>query len=162
MSPRAAARLETLGFAQVFDFEAGKQAWLAAGLPREGQEAGAVTLGDLASADVPTCRLAECVGDVRSRVEAAGWNICVVVDGSRTVLGLLRDRDLRADPDLPVEIVMEPGPSSFRPNVMPAGMKDFMRGQNLAAVLVTTHAGSLVGVVVGEANKRLREAASAA
>ncbi len=31
MSPRAACRLETLGFAQVFDYTAGKAEWLAYG-----------------------------------------------------------------------------------------------------------------------------------
>jgi rhodanese-related sulfurtransferase len=35
MSPRAAAQLETLGFTKVFDYEAGKADWFAAGLPRE-------------------------------------------------------------------------------------------------------------------------------
>ncbi|MDP9404293.1 MAG: rhodanese-like domain-containing protein [Actinomycetota bacterium] len=33
MSPRAAWRLEHLGFAQVYDYVAGKVDWMAAGLP---------------------------------------------------------------------------------------------------------------------------------
>ena len=38
MSPRAACRLETLGFdpSFVFDYVEGKAGWLAHGLPREG------------------------------------------------------------------------------------------------------------------------------
>lgn len=32
-SPRAAAKLEELGFTRVFDYEAGKEDWRAAGLP---------------------------------------------------------------------------------------------------------------------------------
>jgi hypothetical protein len=162
MSPRAAVRLETLGFGQVFDYVAGKQAWAAAGLPVEGRDAGSTTLGALASRDVPTCSPGECLGVVRGRVEAAGWDLCVVLGDDRTVIGLLRSEDLHADPKLAVETVMEAGPSSFRPNVRPAGMKDFMRGQNLAAVLVTTSDGKLVGVVVGEANRHLRQEAAAA
>ena len=40
MSPRAACRLETLGFSEVYDYVAGKADWLARGLPREGEKAG--------------------------------------------------------------------------------------------------------------------------
>jgi len=34
-SPRAARRLEALGYENVFDYEEGKQDWIAAGLPTE-------------------------------------------------------------------------------------------------------------------------------
>ena len=36
MSPRAAARLESLGFRQVYDYVAGEADWFASGLPMEG------------------------------------------------------------------------------------------------------------------------------
>lgn len=36
MSPRAACRLETLGFHHVYDYMPGMADWLARGLPREG------------------------------------------------------------------------------------------------------------------------------
>jgi rhodanese-related sulfurtransferase len=39
MSPRAACRLELLGFTQVYDYVAGKADWLAHGLPTEGEQA---------------------------------------------------------------------------------------------------------------------------
>ena len=39
MSPRAAWRLETLGFAQVFDYADGKLDWMTAGLATEGTNA---------------------------------------------------------------------------------------------------------------------------
>lgn len=35
-SPKAAARMEELGYEKVFDYEAGKQDWKQAGLPIEG------------------------------------------------------------------------------------------------------------------------------
>src|SRR3954468_22040498 len=52
LSPRAASRLEQLGFASVYDFVASKAAWLAEGLPGAGllgdtQRAGAVTRRDV-------------------------------------------------------------------------------------------------------------------
>src|SRR5688572_23586838 len=37
MSPRAASRLETLGFEQVYDYVAGKADWGSGGLPLEGE-----------------------------------------------------------------------------------------------------------------------------
>ncbi len=36
MSPRAASRLESLGFREAYDYAAGKADWFAAGLPMEG------------------------------------------------------------------------------------------------------------------------------
>jgi hypothetical protein len=39
MSPRAACRLETLGFPEVHDYVAGKADWLAHGRPTEGAQA---------------------------------------------------------------------------------------------------------------------------
>lgn len=39
MSARAASRLATLGFRQIYRYQAGKADWFAAGLPREGNEA---------------------------------------------------------------------------------------------------------------------------
>src|SRR5919199_650618 len=89
MSPRAAWRLESLGFTRVFDYVAGKQDWFAAGLPSEGKLAGRPKPGDLARRDVPTCGLAERVGDVHERARAAGWDACVVVNAESIVLGLM-------------------------------------------------------------------------
>src|SRR2546427_13136002 len=63
MSPRAAWRLETLGFEQVYDYAAGKADWGAAGLPREGTVASDPSAGDAADPDVPTCSLQD---DLRS------------------------------------------------------------------------------------------------
>jgi hypothetical protein len=64
MSPRAASRLETLGFRHVYDYAAGKADWFSAGLPMEGEVANAVFIGRLVRADVPNCRLEDRVADV--------------------------------------------------------------------------------------------------
>src|SRR5579884_675687 len=105
MSPRAAWRLESLGFRQVYDYTAGKLDWMAAGLPTEGTGASRPRAGDLARQEVPTCRLDERLGEVRDRVRARGWNAAVVVNEQRVVLGLLRARELEADGDRGVEAV---------------------------------------------------------
>src|SRR5215210_8575501 len=59
MSPRAACRLETLGFdpSFVFDYVEGKADWLANGLPREGDNADIPYAGDLVDGNPPTCAL---------------------------------------------------------------------------------------------------------
>lgn len=55
MSPRAAARLESIGFEQVYDFTAGKAAWGAAGLPLEGENGSESRAGAHVRSDVPAC-----------------------------------------------------------------------------------------------------------
>src|SRR5215210_4823410 len=118
MSARAACRLETLGYGQVYDYQAGKNDWLAAGLPREGILAGFPRAGEAVCREVPTCGLTDRVGEVAPGVAAAGWDICVVVDAQRTVLGILRDEALRGDPDATAEAAMEAGPTTFRASEM--------------------------------------------
>src|SRR5712692_8909959 len=103
MSPRAAARLASLGFTSVYDYVAGEADWGSAGLPIEGENGSETRAGAHVRADVPTCRLDERLPDVRRRVAAAGWDTCFVVDGSGVVLGRLGRTALRHDDDVPVE-----------------------------------------------------------
>jgi hypothetical protein len=46
MSPRAAWRLEALGFTHVYDYAPSKSDWFANGLPREGKAAAIPWAGD--------------------------------------------------------------------------------------------------------------------
>jgi CBS domain-containing protein len=158
MSPRAAWRLESLGFTQVFDYVAGKQDWLTSGLPREGTSAKVPYIGDLARRDVPRCGLTDRVGDVLERVRAAGWDVCVVVNDPGVVLGLLRADASASDPRAAVELVMESGPSTFRPNVSLEAIVHDMREHGLDRALVTTSAGRLLGILPREdAERRLAD-----
>jgi CBS domain-containing protein len=148
MSPRAAWRLESLGFSQVYDYVPGKQDWLAAGLPREGKIAAQPRAADVARADVPTCALGESLGKVRERVRQAGWEECLVVNEQRVLLGILRAEQLRgAGDDDKAEDVMKPGPSSFRPHVHIEEMARFMARHELESSPVTTSDGVLVGML---------------
>src|SRR6184192_2939750 len=115
MSPRAAWRLETLGFERVIDYVPGKQAWYEENEPREGKAVDEIWIGDVADADVPTCDPAEQIGAIRAR--AAGADTCVVVNGDRVVLGLLRKKELNGAAQATAEQVMRPGPKTFRPSV---------------------------------------------
>jgi Mg/Co/Ni transporter MgtE len=148
MSPRAAWRLESLGFEEVYDYEAGKEDWAAAGLPLEGREAASTRAGDVARRDVPTCGPHERIGEVSDRTRAVGWDVCVVINDARVVLGLLRAGQLDGQGDGLVEDVMRPGPSTFRPNVDIREMAHFMAEHDLPSAPVTTPEGRLVGMLM--------------
>jgi CBS domain-containing protein len=147
MSPRAAWRLESLGFAEVYDYAAGKEDWLAWGLPREGRLAQVPTVGEVARRDVPTCGLADRIADAKARAQAAGFAACVVVNEQRIVLGLLRSQELSADPAATAEQVMRAGPTTYRLDVPAREAGTRMRQRGVDALLVTTPDGALVGLL---------------
>ena len=150
MSPRAAWRLEGLGFERVYDYVPGKADWFASGLPKEGRLASLPTIGDAARRDVPTCAPAEKVESAWDRVRAAGWDACVVVNKERVVLGLLREKELASDAKATAEEVMRNGPATFRPDEPLEKMAKRMRERGARTVLVTTSDGRLVGLVYRE------------
>jgi Mg/Co/Ni transporter MgtE len=150
MSPRAAWRLESLGFSEVYDYRPGKLDWLAAGLPTQGSNAGRPRTGDIARKDVPTCSLHEGLGDVRERVRSAGSQACVVVNEERVVMGLLRSEELEADPDRLIEEVMRRGPTTFRPHISALEMAEHMVEHDIESSPITTSDGRLVGVLFRE------------
>jgi Mg/Co/Ni transporter MgtE len=148
MSPRAAWRLESLGFREVYDYVAGKLDWMAAGLPTERTNAAHPRAGDVSRKDVPTARLEERLGDVRERVSAGGWDAVVVTNNEHVVLGLLRSKELEKDPDLRIEQAMRPGPSTFRPYVAIKEMAENMTKHSLESSPITTSDGRLVGLLL--------------
>jgi CBS domain-containing protein len=157
MSPRAAWRLESFGFTRVYDYVAGKLDWMAAGLPTEGTNAERPRAGDVARRDVPTCSLPERLGEVRDRAHAAGFDAAVVVNEERVVLGLLRRKELAADPALPIERAMRPGPSTFRPFVPISEMAHQLVHHDMANAPITTSDGRLVGLLLRDDAMRAAE-----
>ncbi len=157
MSPRAACRLESLEFTQVYDYVTGLADWTANGLPTEGKKAGVLREGvvcrdalrarDAVRTDTVTCRLSDTIGHVKERMKSAGQRQCVVTSEDGVVLGRLRGRALDGDPDASVEAVMEAGPSTIRPDVSLAEFTEHMRARNVGSVLVTTSTGHLIGVL---------------
>jgi CBS domain-containing protein len=154
MSPRAAARLESIGFVAVYDYGAGKADWGSAGLPLEGDDPTGRRAGAHVRTDVPTCRIGDRLPAVRAEVERAGWEHCVVVDGSGVVLGRLDGSALRRRDDVPVEEAMSEGPSTVRPSARLDSVVERMRRQNLSNLPVTTSDGSLVGLLLREDAER--------
>ena len=150
MSPRAAWRLESLGFKQVYDYAAGKADWGAAGLPLEGDDPSNHRVGALARSDVPTCQLDERLSEVRKRVEQTGWDTCFIINEQRVLLGQLGRRALASEDDLRVEEAMTPGPRTIRPSARLTAIVERMHSQNLAKLPVTTSDGRLLGVLLRE------------
>jgi CBS domain-containing protein len=162
MSARAASRLETLGFRQIYRYQPGKADWFAAGLPREGQEAHTPRVADIALRRVPTCRIDERVGAVRVRMREGDWDVCVVVDDQLVVLGLVDADTLDVDPGTPVAQVMQSDPVTFRPNLRVGQVPDYLKTQRKRRVLVTTSDGVLVGLlrIEGVEGRRTAESSS--
>ncbi|HKV87044.1 MAG TPA: CBS domain-containing protein [Candidatus Dormibacteraeota bacterium] len=150
MAPRAAARLEAMGFRNPYEYKAGKLDWMAAGLPTEGENAKHPRAGDVARKDVAVCHLEDRLSDVRDAARATGLEVAVVVDTERVVLGLLRAKELRKEPDLTAQKAMRPGPSTFRPYVAIKEMADYMVEHSLESSPITTSDGKLVGVLLKE------------
>lgn len=149
MSPRAASRLDSLGFPRVYDYAAGKADWGSYGLPVEGNANSSTRVSSIALPDVPTCSLAESVADVTARLSER-WDICVVTNDRQVVLGLLGRSALNNNQQTTVEKAMTPGPSTIRPSARIAAIRERMREQKLTRIIVSRSDGVLVGVVRSE------------
>jgi hypothetical protein len=115
LSPRAASRLESIGFERVYDYVAGKADWGSAGLPLEGRRGSETRVGAHVRRDVPICGLDEPLREVRTRLRAAGLDTCFVVNDENVVLGRLGRSALAREDDVSVEQAMSAGPSTVRP-----------------------------------------------
>ncbi len=147
MSPRAAARLESLGFTKVFDYVGGKADWFAAGLPREGRLASVPRTGDIARRDDVTCRLTDRVSDVVNRVREAGKEACIVTTDEAVILGRVRIDRLDGDTQGQAEEVMESGPTTTRADTTLESILERLRARDVDSILVATSDGRLVGTL---------------
>jgi alkanesulfonate monooxygenase SsuD/methylene tetrahydromethanopterin reductase-like flavin-dependent oxidoreductase (luciferase family) len=136
-----------MGYAPVYRYLAGKMDWFAAGWPRQGAQTAGPHLGELADRDVPTCAPGETMKQVRARVDAAGRDRCVVVTPDNIILGMVSDSQLQADGDLTADLVMDPGPSTFRPSITARELADWMGRKNRHHALISTADGVLIGDV---------------
>jgi CBS domain-containing protein len=144
MSPRAAWRLERLGYGPVYDYAAGKVDWMAAGLPTIRADASDRRALDGADREPPTCRPDELVSNVVSCTPGA---TLVVVNDQRIVLGRFRAGAASTDGAVRVEDVMEPGPTTVRAHEPLAPLLERLARRNVDEVIVTTPEGELLGMV---------------
>jgi len=150
MSPRAACRLETVGFAEVYDYVPGKVDWLAHNLPIEGENADVPKAGRVARNDVARCALTDRVGEVRERIARSPYRFALVTTPGGVLLGRLRRSALDCDPNLSAEEVMESGPSTVRPDTPAAELAKRLADRELRWAIVTNPEGRLVGVASRE------------
>ena len=142
MSPRAACRLERLGF-EVYDYVLSKVDWLAAGLPTERAEPAAPRVSLVLETNVATCAPTARVKELRAASDAREW---VVVTEEGVVLGRLRlDGDTGGN--VTAEEVMHPGPTTVRAHEDLAKTWERMAARNVKSILVTTPEGVLLGTV---------------
>jgi CBS domain-containing protein len=149
MSPRAAWRLESLGFTRVIDYVPGKQGWYEEGRPREGKAEAETWLTDLAGSDIPLCRPGDRLNDLRRRLPRDGFLGCVVVNEHNIVFGVLRKKAFEeADPERTAADVMDPAPKTFRPNGRLTDLISSMRENDVKSFsLVTTHSGEFLAAI---------------
>ena len=158
MSPRAAWRLESLGFTKVYDYVGGKADWFAAGLPREGELTSIPRTGDVARRDDVTCRPTDWISDVIGRVRAAGKETCIVTTDGGVILGRVRADRLHGDAQEAVEEVMELGPTTTRADTTLEAILERLNARNVDNILVATSDGRLVGTLFrSDAEARLNE-----
>jgi hypothetical protein len=124
----------------------GKADWMARALPLEGDKAHEPRAIDFVRHDVVTCDLHTPTGEVRQRVQASRFLFAFVVhDG--VLLGRLRNAALSGDPGVRAESVMEPGPSTSRPDTDPATLLAKLQDADLTTAVLTDPEGRLLGVV---------------
>ncbi|GAY11402.1 CBS domain-containing protein [Pseudonocardia sp. N23] len=148
MSPRAACRLATLGFTQVYDYVPGKVDWLARNQPVEGTAADTPTIGRHLRQEVTTARPDEIISQVRARVARSAHRFALVTTADDILLGRLRAAALDdTDPTQAVGEVMEAGPSTLRPHEPAAAIKDRLINKGLTYAIVADPDGRLLGTV---------------
>ena len=147
MSPRAAWRLESLGFTRVFDYVGGKADWFAAGLPRDGSLASVPRPGDVARRDDVTCLLTDKISDVVARARQAGQNTVIVTTPGAVVLGRIKIDQLGDDSEVLAEDVMESGPTTTRADTTLEAINERFQVRNVDSILVATSDGRLVGTL---------------
>jgi CBS domain-containing protein len=116
---------------------------------KENQNQESLTVMDCMQSEVPTCRLDEPVGQVGTRAEQRGYNVCAVVNEKGIVLGVISKRDWENDPTASAEQLMDPAPTTLRPSVPLEKAEQILQKSDRGAVLVTDSDGKLLGVFSG-------------
>jgi len=147
MSPRAAWRLERLGFDLVYDYAAGKVDWMAAGLPTVRADTTERRAMDAADPRPATCGPEVSVATAARLATDAGSRSVIVVNDGGIVLGRVGERELAEKVGVVVDDVMEPGPATVRAHEPLDPLVERMRARRVSEIVVTTPEGRLLGVV---------------
>jgi rhodanese-related sulfurtransferase/CBS domain containing-hemolysin-like protein len=144
LSPRAAHRLDRLGFGDVHDYAAGKMDWLAAGLPYAGE---AHLVSQNVRRDPVIAGLDDRLDELGERVVADPAGLAVVVDEDQVVQGVVGSRELKgADLSGTAEQAMYVGVTTVRPSEQLEPLIQRMDRAKVDHVVVTRADGTLVGL----------------
>ncbi|MCC5576839.1 MULTISPECIES: rhodanese-like domain-containing protein [Microtetraspora] len=149
MSPRAARRLERIGFDRVLDYAEGKMDWISAGLPFEGH---AVLVAQAVRRDPVIAYLDDRADEVAERIIDDPAGLAVVVDRDRVVQGVIGPDELKGvPPGATAEHAMRFGVTTVR---LSEDMEPLVRRMDRAKIhqmVVTLPDGRLVGLFVLDA-----------
>jgi CBS-domain-containing membrane protein len=154
MSARAAWRLVSLSFAQVFRYTAGKADWSAYGLPTEGKSVSLNRAGNLARRDVPTCRLSDRADAIRQLLLTKGVTLCAVLNEHRVLLGEVSAEKVESQSHGTAEEIMTSAPTTIRPNAALEKLCEFFKAHKAETLWVTTNDGELLGLLHREGVER--------
>jgi CBS domain-containing protein len=144
MSPRAAWRLERLGFDPVYDYALGKVDWMASGLPTVRRNAIGGRAIDAADTDPRTCPPEQplaVLAEVRPQTPV------IVVNEYGIVLGRIDTVPAIFEPTDVAEDIMTPGPATVRAHEPLDDLLRRMGSRGVEQIIVTTPEGRLLGVV---------------
>ncbi len=144
MSPRAAWRLERLGFGPVYEYEAGKMDWLSWALPHEGS---ALLAGDVLDRSVATCDLDASIAEAAERAHDGGDGFCVAVTDGDVVMGMMAGGALEEGEKRRVEEAMAFGVSTVRASEDVAALVERMSKAGVDTILVTSPDARLLGLL---------------
>jgi Mg/Co/Ni transporter MgtE len=133
-----------MGFSDVYDYAAGIADWIAMGLPTVHQDK-RQRVEQAARKDAPTCTVQDRVGQVRIKLPE-GWNVCVVLNSERIVLGLA-ELSNESEPEKSIEEIMRPAPLTVRPGQIVEDVCERLKAKKVAVALVTTSLGQFIGVL---------------
>jgi len=143
--PRAARILEHNGFTDVHDYEAGKEDWLAYGLPFAGD--GTVLAVHLLD---PCLRAPEdeLSSSLLDRMNAHGENTAVIVDAGDIVMGTVERSALEPLTE-PVAAgsLADPDPLTARPSELASSLGELLARSGRPHAFITTSSGRLLGQV---------------
>src|SRR5438876_6081681 len=146
LSARAAWRMESMGFQEVYRYTPGKADWLSAGWETEGAQAKKTRIRQMIHKNVPTCGLRERLEDVKSR-RRPNEDLCVVVNDRGIVMGVIQGETWDANPLARIVDVMQPGPRTLRPDMDPKDAQKILRNHDAHSAIVTTSDGELLGII---------------
>ena len=133
-----------MGFPEVYDYKAGKASWIAMGQPTVHSDT-RERIEQVARKDAPTCALLDTLESVRAKLPK-DWNICVVLNSDRIVLGLI-DFSREVERDKSIGEIMRPAPLTLRPGQPVADVCEHLKSKNVPVALVTTSVGQFIGVL---------------